>query len=78
MNKKTKHALEVCKRVMDHACEIGDSEWSVYAGFCEARVAIEAAEQNLHGDLACTCAKFEDDTKIFPSKECSVCKTPSP
>jgi len=36
-----------------------------------------AAQQNLHGDLACTCAKFEDGTKIFPSRECSVCKTPS-
>lgn len=52
MNKEIKHALEVCKRVMQHACEVGDSDWSVYSGFREARQAIEAAEQKRAADSA--------------------------
>ena len=54
MNEKIKHALELCERVMNHACEVGDSEWSVYSGFREAREAIKAAQQSVHLTLAPT------------------------
>ena len=27
----------VCKKQIDYACEVGDTDWSVYAGFASAR-----------------------------------------
>lgn len=42
-NKELVETLKVCENKIEYACEVGDTEWSVYSGFKEARSAIRAA-----------------------------------
>jgi DnaJ-class molecular chaperone len=75
MNEKIKHALEVCERVMNHACEVGDSEWSVYSGFREAREAIKAAQQSVQADVCPVCKglKIVRNDDGLGSQVCPAC-----
>jgi hypothetical protein len=35
---------------------------------------LKAAEQQRALDLPCTCAKFENGSKVFPMRECDGCR----
>ena len=67
---KVEYALTLCKRVMEQACEIGDSDWNVYVGFKEALKAIEAAQQSFQADSA-ICPECGAENKVFV--QCSSC-----